>query len=320
MMDVLSSQTTSMKSLMAEKDESLQFLLNPVFPICGIGAVVGGSDCCKSTFLRQLAACVASEGEFLFWKPSPVHRRVLYVSTEDEESAMGRLLKRQNKTWQLSDEQAERVEFLFSCDCIPQKVEAVLGERRADLVIVDTFGDICKEDLSQSNNIRNLLNSFGDIARRYNCFILFAHHLRKSGEGSAASKFNILGSQAFEAKMRVVLELRRKPGSGNALQVRILKGNYLPFDYKQQVFELRLDENMCLFANKSCGNTTGEPSLFSDETPCGKTDNERKRAYPQNLETIVDLRNSGKSIREISELVPQSKSTVQRILKNIPEA
>ena len=88
-------------------------------------------------------SCVAGGRDFLLWKTFPVHKRVLYVSTEDDSGAMSELLKRQNKAWQLSKEEAERVEFLFSCDCIAEKVEACLVAKPVDLVIIDTFGDIC---------------------------------------------------------------------------------------------------------------------------------------------------------------------------------
>ena len=185
-------QITNMRELLENPIEKQPVLVEPLFPQCGMGAIIGSSDCGKSTLLRQLAACVAGNRDFLHWKSFPVRKQVLYISTEDDKSAMSELLKRQNKAWQLSREEAERVRFLFSCDCIAEKVEACLTEIPVDLVIIDTFGDICKEDVSQSNNIRNLLNLFADISRRHNCFILFAHHIRKTGENTAPSKLNAL--------------------------------------------------------------------------------------------------------------------------------
>lgn len=313
-------QTTSMRELLENPAERQPVLVEPLFPQCGLGAVIGSSDCGKSTLLRQLAACVASGRDFLLWKTFPVHKRVLYVSTEDDSGAMSELLKRQNKAWQLSKEEAERVEFLFSCDCIAEKVEACLVAKPVDLVIIDTFGDICKDDISQSNNIRNLLNLFADTARRHGCFILFAHHIRKTGENTAPSKLNALGSQAFEAKMRVLIELRRSKRNKDLLHLCIVKGNYLPNDYKQQSFDLQTDSDMNFTAT---GGRT-ELSEINSYLPVILPVNEEQLALMQqkekDKETIIKLYKQGKSIREISELVPQSKSTVQRIIKSENEA
>ena len=313
-------QTTSMRELLENPAERQPVLVEPLFPQCGLGAVIGSSDCGKSTLLRQHAACVAGGRDFLLWKTFPVHKRVLYVSTEDDSGAMSELLKRQNKAWQLSKEEAERVEFLFSCDCIAEKVEACLVAKPVDLVIIDTFGDICKDDISQSNNIRNLLNLFADTARRHGCFILFAHHIRKTGENTAPSKLNALGSQAFEAKMRVLIELRRSKRNKELLHLCIVKGNYLPNDYKQQSFDLQTDSDMNFTAT---GGRT-ELSEINSYLPVIPPVNEEQLALMQqkekDKETIIKLYKQGKSIREISELVPQSKSTVQRIIKSENEA
>lgn len=313
-------QTTSMREMLENPAERQPVLVEPLFPQCGLGAVIGSSDCGKSTLLRQLAACVAGGRDFLLWKTFPVHKRVLYVSTEDDSGAMSELLKRQNKAWQLSKEEAERVDFLFSCDCIAEKVEACLVAKPVDLVIINTFGDICKDDISQSNNIRNLLNLFADTARRHGCFILFAHHIRKTGENTAPSKLNALGSQAFEAKMRVLIELRRSKRNKDLLHLCIVKGNYLPNDYKQQSFDLQTDSDMNFTAT---GGRT-ELSEINSYLPVIPPVNEEQLALMQqkekDKETIIKLYKQGKSIREISELVPQSKSTVQRIIKSENEA
>lgn len=308
-------QTTSMRELLENPAERQPVLVEPLFPQCGLGAVIGSSDCGKSTLLRQLAACVAGGRDFLLWKTFPVHKRVLYVSTEDDSGAMSELLKRQNKAWQLSKEEAERVEFLFSCDCIAEKVEACLVAKPVDLVIIDTFGDICKDDISQSNNIRNLLNLFADTARRHGCFILFAHHIRKTGENTAPSKLNALGSQAFEAKMRVLIELRRSKRTKNLLHLCIVKGNYLPNDYKQQSFDLQTDSDMNFTAVGQHRQTTEPDKLVSNKETVSKQRTPVANLTEQDLNTIIELHKQGKSIREISENVPQSKSTVGRILK-----
>ena len=64
----------------------------------GLGCICGASDTGKSAFLRQLAMCVAAgRDEFLGIPLHPIHRSVIYVSTEDDALATAYLLYKQNK-------------------------------------------------------------------------------------------------------------------------------------------------------------------------------------------------------------------------------
>ena len=61
-------------------------------------------------------------------------------------------------------------------------------------------------------------------------------------------------------------------------------------------------------------------TIAPDKLPSNKETISKQRTpvanlTEQDLNTIIELHKQGKSIREISELVPQSKSTVGRILK-----
>ena len=63
----------------------------------GLGCICGASDTGKSAFLRQLAMCVAADrDEFLGIPLHPIHRSVIYVSTEDDALATAYLLYKQN--------------------------------------------------------------------------------------------------------------------------------------------------------------------------------------------------------------------------------
>ena len=75
----------------------------------------------------------------------------------------------------------------------------------------------------------------GNIAMvaKHKCLILILHHTRKSA-GAEPGKHDVLGSSAFEAKMRTLIGLYRG-NEPNEVKMRILKGNYLSPEDKQVV-------------------------------------------------------------------------------------
>ena len=61
-----------------------RWLIDKRIPYGSLTALVGESGVGKSTYLRQLAIAIASDSKsFLGDKLNPIHKRVMYVSTED---------------------------------------------------------------------------------------------------------------------------------------------------------------------------------------------------------------------------------------------
>ncbi len=306
----------NMRQLMENSQEEMPTLITPILPRYGLVGLVGSSDSGKSCLLRELAASVIRGRDFLLWRTSPIHRRVLYLSTEDESNAMSDLLKKQNETWKLSSEEAERMLFLFSSDNPTAKVEAILSQTPVDMVIVDSFGDICQGDLSQSNIVRNLLNAFARIAQYHGCLVVFLHHTRKSGDTGSPSKHNTLGSQSFEAKMRVVIELRRNKEEPDLLHLCIVKGNYLPKEYKKESFDIYFKPDLSFEATdaRTSFEQLRSKSKTKDSNTVTLTDYQNRK-NKQN-KSIIEYHRQGKSAGWIARQLNISDTTVYRILKS----
>ena len=159
----------------------------------------------------------------------------------------------------------------------------------------------------RSLSVRSFLNIFSQLAVKYNTLIIFLHHTGKRTESLAPSKHNAIGSQGFEAKMRLLMELRQDPVRHDIRNLCVVKGNYLPSEYKHDSFELRFTPSLNFDA-------TGERVPFA---MLKERDEEREEAEAERLALVQSLRDEGKSYREIAEMTEMSKSAVHRLLEKV---
>jgi hypothetical protein len=238
--------------------ENIPMLIEDLIPLVAVWAIVGASDTGKSMILRQLAMCIVGNIPFLNFAIFAKYKRVIVVCSEDDEFAISYLLRRQNKTIGLTPEQADNILFVFETDNLPQRLDDLLATSPADAVIIDAFGDVFNgKDLNQNNQVRSFLNQFTQLANKYKCSIGFLHHTGKRTEDLAPSKNNAIGSQGFEAKMRLVMELRNDKNTDDLRHLCIVKGNYFPQERKSSSIVLKMDDNL-VFEN------TGERVKYSD--------------------------------------------------------
>jgi RecA-family ATPase len=139
--------------------------------------------------------------------------------------------------------------FIFEYENLLNELEKRLKKKPADLIIIDCFADIFGNDLKDSNQIRAFLNNYQQLAQKNGCLVLFLHHTGKRTENSEPSKNNLLSGQGFEAKMRLVIELRADQLNTNKRHLCIVKGNYLPGNYKKESYVLIFDETNFSFQN-----------------------------------------------------------------------
>lgn len=221
-------------------------LIDPIFPKVGVVAIAGSSDTGKSSFLRQIAMDIVSGKEkFLGFTINAEHKSVIYVSTEDDEYAISSLIKRQN-VQNLTADKYRNLRYIFDTEDLQGKLISELDRQPADMIIVDAFSDLYSGDLNRVNEVRTYLHKFVEITNKYRCLIVFLHHTAKRTESVAPSKHNLIGSQGFEGKMRLVIELRKdfqNPGS-NIRHMCIVKGNYLSEEYKNKSFVLNFTQNL----------------------------------------------------------------------------
>jgi RecA-family ATPase len=109
--------------------------------------LAGKPDTGKSQFARQLCIQVAlGLNNFIDFRINPIHNRSIYVATEDNLEATRFLLSKQMNG--LNSVPKENLRFIFA-DTMEQEeilkeLDKQLSEAPADLVVVDSFGDILK--------------------------------------------------------------------------------------------------------------------------------------------------------------------------------
>lgn len=254
--------------------KSPERLLEPFLPRVGVACLTGSSDTGKSTILRQLALDVAARNKsFLGFTLNPLHGNVLYICTEDVEEEFIPLFKQQGAN--IPTEKKAGFEAYFGAEdailCAQARLEQ--KDRPLDLIIVDCFSDVFTGDLKDSSKIREYLNRWQDLAQSFATCILFLHHNGKRTESLEISKNNILAGQGFEAKMRVILELKLHLDP-DLRHLCILKGNYLSRQEKSESYILKFDPD-----NKTFINTDQREKLvdITNKTESGERNTKKDR-------------------------------------------
>lgn len=224
-------------------------LLEPFIPRIGLIAIAGPSDCGKSTLARQLALAVATnQEEFLNYPLNVKHGKACYIATEDEHYGTKSVLEKQLTGFGIKG--TESLQFIFESQNFLAELTMFLKNNMVDLVVVDAWADIFIGNPNINTDVRRALNPWSDLAKKYECCIVMLHHNVKNSEKSKPDKNMLIGSQAMEAKLRCVLELRQADNTDER-HLTILKGNYLPQEVKKKPFVLKLDPNSLLFTNTS---------------------------------------------------------------------
>jgi RecA-family ATPase len=305
MADPDEEEEVSGEELLNMQVEYIPTLLDPILQQVGLACLAGSSDTGKSSLLRQLAIAVASGDEdFLGFPINPVHRSVIYVSTEDDKTATGNLMSKQGS--HLSAPQVRDLRFIFNFNNLPKKLDKKLSQRPADLVIIDCYADCFIGDLKDTQKIRQYLNVFQVLAAKHQCLFLFLHHTAKRTEDLLPSKNNLLSGQGFEGKMRIVIELRNDLMNPTIKHLCIVKGNYLPQSLKRDSFVLHFDEQHLRFTN------TNERVPFED---LKKKDSEKEDEDRELYEQAAELNAEGYSYSHIAGQLKISKTKVSRLFE-----
>lgn len=291
------------EDLLNSKIESIPCLVEPFLQKVGLACLAGSSDVGKSSLLRQLAICVATGSpDFLGFTIRATHHSAIVVSTEDDQMAISFLLSKQAKQYQ--PERLKNLRFIFDTENLLSELDARLTAQPADLVVVDCFADAYAGDLKDTQKIRSYLHHFHLMAEKHQCLFLFLHHTGKRTENIEPSKNNLLSGQGFEAKMRLVIELRQDTVSAATRHFCIVKGNYLPAEYKRESYVLEFVPDSFLFFK------TGSRIPFEMLTK--RSDDEGRAKYEQ----ARDLRDKGHTLEEIAKQMGYAnRGSVSKLLK-----
>ncbi len=289
--------------LLNRKIESIPCVIEPIFQMVGLACIAGSSDAGKSSFLRYLCMCIVAGLEsFIGFPIQSKHRRAIYVSTEDDENAINFLINKQNTDMGIEPSTLKDLVFVFETDNLLDKLDRMMTEKPVDLVCIDAFSDLYGGGMNDNNQVRNFLNDYSQLAQKHQCLIIFLHHCGKRTEDNKPSKNNLIGSQGFEAKMRIVMELRNDKVEVGMRHLCILKGNYLPQDAKNESFKLRFTENM-VYEN------TGERIPFEN---LKRSDDGEKEKYVK----AKELKEKGLIYEEIAkEIGYANKGNVSKLFQ-----
>lgn len=280
---------------------SMPFLIKDLFQKSGLVAFVGESDVGKSTFIKQLCiSIVTGLDEFIGKTISAASRCVLYVSSEDDEKSISYLFNTSYEAEQLNNEGFVNFDFLFDTRSLLEKIEKLFSEKSYSLIVFDTFGDIYPGAMNNYNEVRTFLEPFYRLANENDCVILFIHHLGKRTQTLAPSKNNILGSQGFEGKMRVVLELRKDSIEPDIRHLSILKGNYIPEEEKKSSYKLKFENRIFSF--------TGERTPLEELT--GNYSSKKQEWYPVLCEIYSE--NESLSTTQYTERLKERGADISR--------
>tara|TARA_R110002049_G_scaffold290607_1_gene474067 strand:+ start:648 stop:2708 length:2061 start_codon:yes stop_codon:yes gene_type:complete len=293
-----------------------KYLMEPIFPQKGSAVLAGKPDTGKSQFARQLCIEVAiGSPKFLDFNLSPIHNRSIYVATEDNLEATQYLLSKQLNG--LATTAKENLKFIFADtmeqDEILKSLNKELTNCPADLVVVDSFGDIFTGKDSNNNiAMRNTVKTFDSIAKRHNCLILFVHHINKGAYRQAPGQEHIQGGAGLVQKVRLAIQLTE--GDENIRYFTVVKGNYCPKEYKQNSLELQFSEQTFLFTN------TGK-MIPTDQLGSKDDTNKKEEKYNDLLNIAENIFSEGKPksygnvVKLYSDATGKSAPTAKRTIK-----
>lgn len=303
----LIEKETTATDLLRRKVESIPCLIEPIFQRVGLAAVVGSSDVGKSAFLRQLAFAIGTgEHEFLGWPIRAKHHSAIYASTEDDENATAYLLYSLNKQKRRNPDDCTGLRFVFETHDLLKELDRRLTQAPADLVVIDAFGDLYTGDANKTNQIRQFLHDYSQLAQTHKCLVLWLHHTGKRTDDEAPSKHNVIGGQGFEGKMRLLVELRRDHQDNSRRHLCIVKGNYLPDRYKGDSYVLS-------FENFLFGQT-GERVSFDQLAKPKPNEDDDAAKYEQ----VLALQKEGYTLEGIAPMIGlKTKGAVSKLIKRM---
>jgi hypothetical protein len=292
------------------KDDEIPKLVDPFFQKVGLASLVGTSDAGKSMFLRHLSLCIVlGLDDFIGFKLNCSSRKVLYISTEDDHNSVSYTIKKQIVKMLNIDIELDllkNLEFIFNSDNVLDEITKRVANTNYDLVVIDAFADVFTKEINANTQVRQFLNSFDKVAKKHNTLFVFLHHIGKRTNYGSANKDNIIGSQAFEAKMRAVVEIRPDLKDNYKKELWILKANFLPHSFKQKSFTLNLTDEL-VFENTGLRGNNFTDSKIKDSLIISK---------------VSELHAAKKSLREIEKELKDTefaigKSSIALIVKNI---
>lgn len=210
------------------------YIIKDLIPSNSIVGIIGASDSGKSLLLLQFTICYILNKPYLNRKING-GKKVLICSYEDGAiSLKERILK---LTQGLSERELEvvfdRLTFIIYSENNIEDIQKHLNAHpETGLVVIDPFSELMAgKDLNSAGEVREVMKQLYSICLDYSLTVAYVHHTGKASEKEGNySKHNSSGSQAIEAKTRVLLQLKVENNYQRVLA--IVKGNDIPISMK----------------------------------------------------------------------------------------
>lgn len=190
----------------------------------GVAQVIAGPPKSMKTFLAEhMALTVASAkrqyvgqgGAWLHGHFNPVMPgKVLLIPREDTPAETKRRLDWLARGMgvdisTLSDYLFVEAEqpFRFDDSVDMKRMVATLEKYRPDLIIIDPLAEAHRKDENSASDMKEVIDNWADLCRRFNVAIVCLHHWRKPGEGQAnrSAGIRMRGTSALHARVRHVV-------------------------------------------------------------------------------------------------------------------
>lgn len=298
------------KELLELNITEIPMLVEGLIQKTGLVGFTGSSDVGKSCFLRQLAlSIVGGSTNFIGFPINRTTGKVIYLSTEDMMIDLAFLIRKHLSNPSEINECWSNLYFIADTADLHSRLDAMMEELKPDCVIIDAFTDIFTGDFNMSTAVRAPLNKFKNLAQIHHSVFVVLNHIGKRAEKNIPSKHNSLGSQGFEAKMRMLAEIRLDNSDRDKRHLCIVKGNYIPNEEKEKSFLLKMNTDTLLFEN------TGERVDISELGSSGS--DLKERWLPRCCQ--IKAKNPDKTVNDIYGILTEegfsgSRSTVGNYL------
>ncbi|RPD51412.1 AAA family ATPase [Paracnuella aquatica] len=287
-----------------QPEEPRPFLLEGWMPQGQTALLFGSSDVGKSMLARDFALhIVLGKDSFIGKTLNPVHRRVLYVSTEDD--AMDWKSRLQNSIVDKScSTNLEGLDLMFpdGKNTIPNIYKYLLTYP-TDLLVVDVATDFPIGNINDTDAVRKFFFHFKVIARQTGTSVLMLHHVAKGREG--ISKDHAIGSQAWTSGPRAAWMLSRDgstyDNNGRRL-LTLVKANHASDAEKSRPICLKITDRLSFEPVLSTSSL--DHFIESGGKKLKKTED------PALIEKILELKESGLTLLQIVEELKEMEITV----------
>lgn len=279
-----------------ESQRTYEFIIEGILPKSNLVGLIGGSDTGKSLLSLQFAICYILNKPFL---GSPVNggKNVIFFSFEDDFASIKNRLSKLLTEFSESerDSVANKIHFELDPEGIEQKIENLL-ELYPDtgVIIIDPLTEILNgTDMNNPASVREQMQLLKKVSLKYDLTVIFINHITKNAEeGGKLSKSNSIGSQAIEAKSRVMFEMKKRLKGSliPSIELGVVKGNDINEKFKTSGcrFCLNFDSDSFWFKLDETGPSVSPTPNIKWDLIFGENKKMKAKEIVHGLKTLHD--------------------------------